>query len=193
MSSTLSLWLQGQVFPRTSLKQMVKIDFLFMYFPALSHLYFQTLHAGSHPGDCWMETPGRGYQQLLSTGDLHDFPESRLSWTHNVTPWSQFPAWPAGHGGPETVAPEDEAVPGAQARPQPDHGGEGVLQEAALTKLRVWGGVSEAAVVYGQHFVSMPLIIDNRASCMDLILILVHVHFCLHYIPRRVLYSPILW
>ena len=146
----------GASFPKDLLEQMVKTDFLFMNFPTLSHLYFQTLHAWSHHGDCWMETPGQGCQQLLSVEDLRGFPESRLSWTHNVTPWSQSPVWPAGHGGPEAVAPEDKAVPRAQARPQPDHRGQRVLQEAALRQLRVWGGVSEAAIVYGQHFVSLP-------------------------------------
>ena len=39
---------------------------------------------------------------------------------------------PAGHGCPEAVAPEDEAVSWAQPRPQPAHGGQGVLQQTGL-------------------------------------------------------------
>ena len=35
----------GASFPKDLLEQMVKTDFLFMNFPTLSHLYFQTLHA----------------------------------------------------------------------------------------------------------------------------------------------------
>ena len=66
-----------------------------------------------------------------------------------VTLWS-----PAGHGGPEAVTPDDEAVPGGQAGPQPGHRGQGILQEAGLWQLGGRAGVSEAAVVYRQHFVT---------------------------------------
>ena len=46
------------------------------------------------------------------------------------------PTLPARHGGPQAVAPEDEAVTRAQPRPQPGQGSQGVLQEAALTQLK---------------------------------------------------------
>ena len=64
------------------------------------------------------------------------------------------PVSPAGHGGPEAVTPDDEAVPGSQAGPQPGHRGQGVLQEASLRQLGGRAGVSEATVVYRQHFVT---------------------------------------
>ena len=153
-----------------------------MYFPTLLHLYFQTLHAWSHRGDCWMETPGRGCQPGLSVEDLRDFPESRLSWTQNVTPWSQSPAsvtcrprrprgcGPRGRGGPRGPG---EAAARSRRSGRPPGG-------CSLTARGVrWSQQSR-----GSLWPALCIPALNRVFCMELILIFVLFHFFAIYLEE---------